>query len=1019
MFTVGVKGGGSPWVVCNLDQLIEIFPSATLSVTFDELRETFKPKLPPGADLKDYCGAILLSLMDPVTKKVSNPVIMPMHHNIFNNPNISITPSSPLPKQPPIAAASRPPWTVPVSPPVSIVPVPCEPDKLVTNSKETQKNPKRTAPYQISNRTIKQPRLSITKPTNARKDYKSSSNSITLKTHQLKKNDKAVANIDLAITTPSTSNAVIQSTEEVACVQSIKEDLQATNSELNCKDNSPRLDNDKKENGFHRRYCFSDNHFKMYDIGNKKDDSTNLDRDSIEIRTHGEIFEIKKSFVTNELIIAMGTALKKNITDEDFDSLHKTSSTLQSSKFNWSSVTSNISMKSPTRQNNINSINQPNQVGINKSQKQTIISQQPSKQTIKSSSISKQQSTSTNTSSKIQHSTINKTDLKNHVSNNQHNNTSLKHTKATATHIQTSNKQITNSNQLPISSKLVSTTRKLVNLYNVKPAITHQSSVKDIKKCLKCKALSEDETCAACRMSSHLKNVTVTRIETPSTSAVVALESPIVMHSKPIDVPLSSINPVSPQEPCVLLLSSGDEDEEESLEPNITKIETKEALKKHTDKLCLNPKLLEDRLWQKDLSVKDYYKIEECYTVHIGSFKTAPTPSGDMLVCLHGIRMTVQGLEPEPVTIDLPMDNVVKILGYYGENPLLIIYTNHLAAVGIQYLLNMNEDDKSHLYDPLSKDITVNKIVWFFNLKRPEIQNLEKLLLKLSKRKYAALTFNQANKILCLKKKDDEESKILAKEEQDEAERKFNSITILEDKLGERSAIIKICDYRMLNSNEFVNDILIEFYLDYWYSQKLSDEDRNRTYVFSTYFYTTLAKSFNTSDYPSHFTASQIRHEKVKKWTKNVDIFKKDFIFIPINENYHWFMAVICFPYLSGKVNIKDGKPVNAPDDNYGRYKLQQIESTAADRIEADPNVEDLWLFDLASTQNYTDKRGVDYDTDVAVLKKNRNILVKRPCILLFDSFSGGVCRARITATLRDWLEQEYIAKYNDKKKRL
>jgi len=58
----------------------------------------------------------------------------------------------------------------------------------------------------------------------------------------------------------------------------------------------------------------------------------------------------------------------------------------------------------------------------------------------------------------------------------------------------------------------------------------------------------------------------------------------------------------------------------------------------------VNPKLLEDRLWQKDLSVKDYYKIEECHSVHIGSFKTVPAPSGDMLVCLHGIRMTIKGL---------------------------------------------------------------------------------------------------------------------------------------------------------------------------------------------------------------------------------------------------------------------------------------------------------------------------------------------------------------------------------------
>lgn len=35
----------------------------------------------------------------------------------------------------------------------------------------------------------------------------------------------------------------------------------------------------------------------------------------------------------------------------------------------------------------------------------------------------------------------------------------------------------------------------------------------------------------------------------------------------------------------------------------------------------------------------------------------------------------------------------------------------------------------------------------------------------------------------------------------------------------------------------------------------------------------------------------------------------------------------------------------------------------------------------------------------------------------MFDSLSGGVHRARVTATLRDWLEQEYIAKNNGKKK--
>ncbi|KAE9524878.1 hypothetical protein AGLY_014928 [Aphis glycines] len=96
------------------------------------------------------------------------------------------------------------------------------------------------------------------------------------------------------------------------------------------------------------------------------------------------------------------------------------------------------SKKSPASPNNFNSINQPNQVGINKSQKQTIIKKRQkrlSKQAIKSSNITKQQSTSTNISLKRQHSTINQADPKRHVSNNQHNNTPLKDTKPTGIQI--------------------------------------------------------------------------------------------------------------------------------------------------------------------------------------------------------------------------------------------------------------------------------------------------------------------------------------------------------------------------------------------------------------------------------------------------------------------------------------------------------------------------------------------------------------------------------------------------------
>ena len=61
-------------------------------------------------------------------------------------------------------------------------------------------------------------------------------------------------------------------------------------------------------------------------------------------------------------------------------------------------------------------------------------------------------------------------------------------------------------------------------------------------------------------------------------------------------------------------------------------------------------------------------------------------------------------------------------------------------------------------------------------------------------------------------------------------------------------------------------------------------------------------------------------YESVRRWTKNVDIFAKDFIFVPINEHLHWSLMVIYRPgaYLSeqrAKLSLPDEA---AADDAVG-----------------------------------------------------------------------------------------------------
>jgi len=59
----------------------------------------------------------------------------------------------------------------------------------------------------------------------------------------------------------------------------------------------------------------------------------------------------------------------------------------------------------------------------------------------------------------------------------------------------------------------------------------------------------------------------------------------------------------------------------------------------------------------------------------------------------------------DPVTIDIEIENIVKIFGYYVNQPTIIIYTNYLVAVGIQHLLKMNENNNNGYFDPTSEGL--------------------------------------------------------------------------------------------------------------------------------------------------------------------------------------------------------------------------------------------------------------------------------------------------------------------------
>ncbi|XP_078504208.1 sentrin-specific protease 6 [Lissotriton helveticus] len=122
-------------------------------------------------------------------------------------------------------------------------------------------------------------------------------------------------------------------------------------------------------------------------------------------------------------------------------------------------------------------------------------------------------------------------------------------------------------------------------------------------------------------------------------------------------------------------------------------------------------------------------------------------------------------------------------------------------------------------------------------------------------------------------------------------------------------------DLHCLNEGEFLNDVIIDFYLKYLVLEKLR-KDADRIHMFSSFFYKRLnQRERRNYQETANLSLQQRRHGRVKTWTRHVDIFQKDFLFVPLNEAAHWFLAVICFPGLNEPQYEPNPHYQGAPDN--------------------------------------------------------------------------------------------------------
>ncbi|KAH1103378.1 hypothetical protein GYH30_037374 [Glycine max] len=110
---------------------------------------------------------------------------------------------------------------------------------------------------------------------------------------------------------------------------------------------------------------------------------------------------------------------------------------------------------------------------------------------------------------------------------------------------------------------------------------------------------------------------------------------------------------------------------------------------------------------------------------------------------------------------------------------------------------------------------------------------------------------------------------------------------------GEPDAVsISKRDIELLQPQTFINDTIIDFYIKYL-KKKLPTDEQNRFHFFNSFFFRKLA---DLDKDPSSACDGRAAFQRVRKWTRKVNLFEKDYIFIPVNYSLHWSLIVICHP---------------------------------------------------------------------------------------------------------------------------
>ena len=177
---------------------------------------------------------------------------------------------------------------------------------------------------------------------------------------------------------------------------------------------------------------------------------------------------------------------------------------------------------------------------------------------------------------------------------------------------------------------------------------------------------------------------------------------------------------------------------------------------------------------------------------------------------------------------------------------------------------------------------------------------------------------------------------------------------------------ITLGDIRRLDPTNYLNDQLVDFKIKHMMNEVYNTRSQS-VHAFNCLFFSKLTQEISVKK----------GYSLVQRWTKNVDIFQKEMVIIPINQSTHWSVLFILFPNLL------------FVDDNAG--------SDLNHENELGKSCNNSFSQETASISE--DKS----DCDV-------NKISQVPCILSFDSLSLHNSK-KLVENIRTYLHLEYMDK--------